>query len=118
MLPKPTHLLLGFFGTVVEYSRSRTAQGYERTHDLTTRMGSALTCDESRAAWSTAFDRLEEESSMSLDEFSSRQVAQLAVQAVLYGTATSGCEQLPRVSRSSIRVRDPGRTLTVHFFST
>jgi hypothetical protein len=42
-------------------------------------MGSALTCDESRAAWSTAFDRLEEESSMSLDEFSSRQVAQLAV---------------------------------------
>ena len=53
MPPKPTHLLLDFFGTVVEYSPSRTAQGYERTHDLTTRMGSTLTYDESRAAWST-----------------------------------------------------------------
>jgi putative hydrolase of the HAD superfamily len=83
MPPKPTHLLLDFFGTVVEYSPSRTAQGYERTHDLTTRMGSTLTYDESRAAWSAAFDRLERETSMSLDEFSSHQVAQLALQAIL-----------------------------------
>lgn len=83
MPAKPTHLLLDFFGTVVEYSPSRTAQGYERTHDLTTRMGSTLTYGESRAAWSAAFERLERETSMSLEEFSSHHVAQLALHTIL-----------------------------------
>ena len=31
------------------------------TTDLTTRMGSSLTYEQSRAAWSAAFDRLDEE---------------------------------------------------------
>lgn len=83
MLATPTHLLLDFFGTVVEYSPSRTTQGYERTHDLTTRMGSSLTYEQSRATWSAAFDRLDEETSAGLEEFSSRQVAQLALEMIL-----------------------------------
>lgn len=83
MPAKPTHLLLDFFGTVVEYSPSRTTQGYERTHDLTTRMGSLLTYEQSRAAWSAAFDCLDEETSAGLEEFSSRQVAQLALKMIL-----------------------------------
>lgn len=67
----------------MEYSPSRTAQGYERTHDLTTRMGSSLTYGESGAAWSAAFDCLDRATSVSLEEFSSHRVAQLALQTIL-----------------------------------
>jgi len=79
----PTHVFLDFFGTVVEYSASRTDQGYERTHELATQLGSAMTYDESRAAWSAAFERLELETSVSLEEFSSNQVARLALGSLL-----------------------------------
>jgi len=79
----PTHLFLDFFGTVVEHSASRTSQGYERTHELTTQLGSTRTYDESLAVWSAAFDRLELETSASLEEFSSDRVAQVALESLL-----------------------------------
>jgi putative hydrolase of the HAD superfamily len=83
MPASPTHLLLDFFGTVVEYSASRTAQEYARTFELTTRMGSTLGYRGSLDAWSEAFDGFDVESSASGREFSMHQVAQVALTGIL-----------------------------------
>ena len=52
-------VLLDFFGTLVEYDPSRTAQGYRRTHDVLVRLGVERTYAEFLAEWSdlaAAFD--------------------------------------------------------------
>ncbi|HEY8717800.1 HAD family hydrolase [Pengzhenrongella sp.] len=79
----PSHLLLDFFGTVVEYSPSRTTQRYQGTYELTTTMGSALGYDESTEAWSTAFEGFEASTAATLEEFSMHQVAHAALDAIL-----------------------------------
>ena len=56
----PTHVLFDFFGTLVEYSPSRTEQGYEQTHALLRRVGAEISYDEFLVAWSetsAGFDR-------------------------------------------------------------
>lgn len=58
-----THILFDFFGTLVEYSASRTEQGFQRSHDLLRRMGAGLTYEKFLAEWSQTsaeFDRLSE----------------------------------------------------------
>lgn len=55
------HILFDFFGTLVDYSRSRTEQGYPRTHALLRGLGADLTYEEFLAGWSrtsAAYDRL------------------------------------------------------------
>jgi putative hydrolase of the HAD superfamily len=55
-----THVLLDFFGTIVDYSPSRTEQGYHESHNFVTGLDSALTYDEFLGVWSStsaAFDR-------------------------------------------------------------
>lgn len=56
-----THILFDFFGTLVEYSASRTEQGYARSHHLLRQWGADLPYADFLAAWSQAsaeFDRL------------------------------------------------------------
>ncbi len=57
---RPTHILFDFFGTLVDYVDSRTAQGYPRTHALLRGLGVTLPYDGFLAAWSRIcadFDR-------------------------------------------------------------
>jgi putative hydrolase of the HAD superfamily len=61
---RPTHILFDFFGTLVDYSASRTEQGYERSYELLKESGTALTYEEFLAAWartSADFDRLSDQ---------------------------------------------------------
>ncbi|MFC5835803.1 HAD family hydrolase [Nonomuraea insulae] len=56
-----THILFDFFGTLVDYSPSRTEQGYDSTYALLRELGAALTYEEFLDAWarvSAGFDRL------------------------------------------------------------
>jgi len=56
----PTHALFDFFGTLVDYSPSRTEQGYEQTHALLRRMGAEISYVDFLTAWSetsAGFDR-------------------------------------------------------------
>ncbi|MGW3352299.1 HAD family hydrolase [Nonomuraea rubra] len=56
-----THILFDFFGTLVEYSASRTEQGYDSTYALVRRFGASLPYEEFLGTWSrvsAAFDRL------------------------------------------------------------
>jgi putative hydrolase of the HAD superfamily len=59
-----THILFDFFGTLVEYSASRTEQGYARSHHLLRRLGGDLDYPDFLAAWaktSAEFDRLSDQ---------------------------------------------------------
>ncbi|TMR90198.1 HAD family hydrolase [Nonomuraea basaltis] len=59
-----THILFDFFGTLVEYSPSRTEQGYASSHALLRRLGATLTYEEFLDVWSgvsAEFDRLSDE---------------------------------------------------------
>jgi putative hydrolase of the HAD superfamily len=69
-----THLLFDFFGTLVDYSPSRTEQGYERSFALLRDAGCALDYASFLALWSevgSGFDRAAEESCV---EFSMAQL--------------------------------------------
>ncbi|OIQ95635.1 phosphoglycolate phosphatase [mine drainage metagenome] len=79
----PTHLLLDFFGTVVDYSASRTVQGYATTYRVLRRMGSVRGYDDTVAAWSTSFEHLDALTSHSNEEFSMRDVARAALAVIL-----------------------------------
>jgi putative hydrolase of the HAD superfamily len=55
-----THILFDFFGTLVDYSPSRTEQGYEQSHALLRTMGADVSYGGFLAAWSATsanFDR-------------------------------------------------------------
>jgi putative hydrolase of the HAD superfamily len=59
-----THLLFDFFGTLVEYSASRTEQGFGRSHGLLRQLGADLAYEEFLSAWSRVaaeFDRLSDQ---------------------------------------------------------
>ncbi|MGI5151209.1 HAD family hydrolase [Plantactinospora sp. CA-294935] len=68
-----THILFDFFGTLVDYSASRTEQGYPGSHALLRHLGADLGYPEFLTAWSGAcagFDRRsdEDESEFSMTE--------------------------------------------------
>lgn len=67
---KITHLMLDFFGTIVDYSPSRTKQDYSRSYDLVRQCGAALTYDEFLALVDETFDDFDARSAMDLTEFS------------------------------------------------
>ena len=62
--PRPSHILFDFFGTLVEYSASRTEQGYLRSHALLQGWGAELGYHDFLATWTRTcaeFDRLSDE---------------------------------------------------------
>jgi len=54
-----SHVLFDFFGTLVEYSASRTQQGYEQSHLLLSRAGSDLNYEGFLTRWSAHCDEFE-----------------------------------------------------------
>jgi putative hydrolase of the HAD superfamily len=69
-----THILFDFFGTLVDYSASRTDQGYPRSHALLRRFGARLTYAEFLAAWSRISAEFDRRSDQDDHEFSMTEV--------------------------------------------
>jgi putative hydrolase of the HAD superfamily len=63
-------VLFDFFGTLVDYSPSRTEQGYPRSTAVLARLGCRLGYDEWLATWSASSERLYAESVVTGVEFS------------------------------------------------
>lgn len=70
-----SHILFDFFGTLVDYSASRTEQGYERTYRLLREAGTRLDYDGFLRLWSDVSESFEDEALSTLREFSMREVA-------------------------------------------
>jgi putative hydrolase of the HAD superfamily len=68
--PATTHLLFDFFGTLVEYSPSRTAQGYARTHALLRDARCPLDYEGFLTLWSTVSAGFDERAARDQREFS------------------------------------------------
>jgi len=73
MLPV-THLLFDFFGTLVEYSESRTEQGYERSHAILVANAASLGYQEFLERWSAVCREFDLQAEASQDEYSMDQV--------------------------------------------
>ncbi|MFD0567391.1 HAD family hydrolase [Kitasatospora saccharophila] len=74
-LRRPSHLLFDFFGTLVDYSPSRTEQGYPRSHALLREFGAALDYAGFLSAWSATTARFDRETAADEREFSVDEVA-------------------------------------------
>ncbi|MEU9916136.1 HAD family hydrolase [Streptomyces sp. NPDC051001] len=72
---RPTHLLFDFFGTLVDYSPSRTEQGYQRSHALLREWGGQWGYERFLDAWSAASARFDQDSAVDDREFSMADVA-------------------------------------------
>ncbi|MFI7574792.1 HAD family hydrolase [Micromonospora sp. NPDC049497] len=69
-----THLLLDFFGTIVDYSPSRTDQGYPESHALLRRWGADLSRPDFLTAWSAVCAEFDRRSDADDSEFSMTEV--------------------------------------------
>jgi putative hydrolase of the HAD superfamily len=78
-----THVLFDFFGTLVAYSESRTAQRLDGSHALLIAAGARLDYDEYTRAWDGAFEEHEQRALQSMDEFSMDQVCSTFLPTVL-----------------------------------
>lgn len=67
---KISHLLLDFFGTIVDYSPSRTEQDYSRSYGLLRQFGAVLTYDAFLALGDEVFSAFDARSATDLSEFS------------------------------------------------
>lgn len=65
-----THLLFDFFGTLVEYSDSRTEQGYEKSHSVLLTHRATLSYSDFLESWSNTANRFDLEAETSQDEYS------------------------------------------------
>ena len=70
-----THVLLDFFGTLVDYSASRTEQGYERSFALLQRAGCRLDYQAFLSLWSEVFLEFDKVAGLTHGEFSMVDVA-------------------------------------------
>jgi len=84
-----THLLLDFFGTIVDYSPSRTEQGYHRSHELIINMGCDLGYTEFLQQWSAVSSRFDQRSVADDSEFSMVDVASAFLSGALGRPATA-----------------------------
>jgi putative hydrolase of the HAD superfamily len=69
-----THILFDFFGTLVQYSSSRTVQGYEQSFDLLREAGLALAYEEFLALWVSVSSEFDMAAEHSHQEFSMAQL--------------------------------------------
>jgi len=90
-----SHVLLDFFGTMVDYSPSRTGQGYHVSHALVRSAGSEVDYSGFLRAWSEECARFDERSAADDSEFSMEEVA--------------------RAFLARLLAADPGRALTADF---
>jgi hypothetical protein len=73
--PGVTHVLLDFFGTLVNYSPSRTGQGYHDSHDLTRAMGADISYAGFLQAWTAESASFDARSASDDSEFSMTELA-------------------------------------------
>lgn len=85
---RPTHLLFDFFGTLVDYSPSRTEQGYRRSHALLRDFGGQLGYERFLDVWSATSARFDRASALDDREFSMADVTTEFLGAVLHRPAT------------------------------
>lgn len=88
--PKLTHVLLDFFGTVVDYSASRTTQGYHHSHALACSMGTRIAYADFLDAWAAMSVRFDERSAADDSEFSMEQLADAFLTRLLEREPTHG----------------------------
>lgn len=65
-----THLLFDFFGTLVEYSESRTEQGYERSYAMLLENGANCSYETFLEHWAALGHEFDLASEIDMDEFS------------------------------------------------
>jgi putative hydrolase of the HAD superfamily len=92
-MTKTTHILFDFFGTLVEYSASRTDQGYERSYQILLSNGVTLSYDQFLERWSATCRRFDLQSEISNDEYSMDEVVSGFLNQVL------GQEARPNMAR-------------------
>jgi putative hydrolase of the HAD superfamily len=80
---RPTHLLFDFFGTLVDYSPSRTEQGYQRSHALLRDFGGQLGYERFLEVWSATSGRFDQDSAVDDREFSMIEVTTAFLRATL-----------------------------------
>ena len=69
------NILFDFFGTLVEYSPSRTEQGYSRSHRLLSSFGSRLDYTAFLNLWLSVSEELDQTANNDLSEFSMHEAA-------------------------------------------
>jgi putative hydrolase of the HAD superfamily len=84
-----THVLLDFFGTLVDYSSSWTEQGYRLSHDLIQAMGSDIGYVGFLDEWSIEMARFDERSEVDDSEFSMDEVSLAFLSRILDRQPTS-----------------------------
>ncbi|MBO0811388.1 MAG: HAD family hydrolase [Microlunatus sp.] len=85
-----THLLLDFFGTIVDYSPSRTEQDYSPSYGLLQRLGASLAYGDFLALGDEIFSAYEERSAGDLSEFAMQEPSTVILESALGRPATSG----------------------------
>lgn len=89
--PAITHLLLDFFGTIVDYSASRTEQDYSRSYALVRQSGATLAYGEFLALGDEVFGGFDARSATDLSEFSMHDAAAMILDRAL-GRPAAGTE--------------------------
>jgi putative hydrolase of the HAD superfamily len=87
--PDVTHVLFDFFGTLVEYSPSRTEQGYSAVHALVQGMGVDLGYEQFLDEWTAESAGFDQRSAADDSEFSMAEVATAFLSRVLARAPTS-----------------------------
>lgn len=105
-------ILFDFFGTLVDYSPSRTEQGYYKSHELIAPMGADMTYDEFIKEWSdecVAFDR---QSQIDDSEFSMEEVSKSFLTRII-GRQPSG-EEITKLAKCYVDEWNTGVVYPTH----
>jgi len=78
-----THILFDFFGTLVDYSPSRTEQGYERSFSLLQVAGARLDYEAFLSLWSAVSEEFDEVAKRTCREFSMIELGSAFLQRVV-----------------------------------
>lgn len=84
-----THLLLDFFGTIVDYSPSRTEQDYSSSYGLLRQFGASLAYGDFLTLGDEIFGAYEERSADDLSEFAMQEPSAAILESALGRPATS-----------------------------
>lgn len=88
--PEMTHVLLDFFGTLADYSPSRTEQGYHRSHDLVRSMGASASYPDMLSAWTQECDRLDRRAAADNREYSMHEATAACLRRLLVRQPAAG----------------------------
>lgn len=93
-------ILFDFFGTLVDYSPSRTEQGYYKSHELMASMGANLTYDEFLKEWSDESATFDKQSEIDDSEYSMEVVSKSFLIRII-GRQPSG-DEITKLAKSYV----------------